>query len=396
DLGRIDQNATLSVKDASYSATTLPEPDQSFGRDARIDSRDIIIDNMMARFPSSDFSMKGKLADAFPYFIPGYEEKARKPYLTFELKSQRFDVDKLFPEAVPGEGANLAELPPDSLPPILLPDIDGKGTGEIDTLIYSRVEFTGITSDVTIKDKVIYISNAKGNVYSGKITGETQVDLNDFQNPKYSGKYDAAEIEADDFLTRFTKFGGHLFGKVNLSGDFSASGWEPDQLMNSLSMNGKALFNQARLVNFEPILEMAQTLNFKTFKEETIKDLASAFYVADGRVGFDTLKFLSGFGDWDITGSVGFDGSLNYGGEVLLSEKVTNDLLNQSGLVSGLAQMLKDDKSGRVKVPFKLSGTYLKPKIAADFSVQEKVQEELKDELKDKAADALKKLFKKK
>jgi hypothetical protein len=396
DPGRINLNGSLSIKDASYSAATLPEPIETFSLNAKVDSRDVIIDNMNAEFPSSDFTMKGKLADAFPYFIPGYEKEARKPYLTFEMKSQRFDVDRLFPEAVPGEGENLAKLPLDSLPPILLPDIDGKGKAKIDTLIYYRVEFTNITGDVSIKDRVIYVTNAKGNVYTGRITGETRVDLNDFENPKYSGTYNATEIEADDFLTRFTKFGGHLFGKVNMSGDFSASGWESEQLVNSLSMNGKALFNQARLVNFEPILKLAETLNFKTFKEETIKDLASAFWVADGRLGFDTLKFLSGFGDWDITGSVGFDGSLNYSGDVLLSEKVTSDLLSQSGLVSGLARMLKDDKSGRVNVPFKLTGTYLKPKIAADLSVTEKVQEELKDELKDKAADALKKLFKKK
>lgn len=389
--GRMALSGRLSVRDAAYTATTLPEPVESFSLDASIDSRDMIINDMRVVFPSSDIALKGRLSDAFPYFVPGYEKKARKPYLKFNLTSQRFDVDRLFPEVAPGEGVDLAEMSPDSLPVILLPDINGSGTGVVDTLIYSRVEFTDITGNIRIKDRIIYVDSAEGNVYSGRVTGESQIDLNDFENPKYSGRYSASKIEANDFLTRFTKFGGHLFGKLNMDGSFSASGWEPEDLISSLTMDGQALFGQAKLVNFDLLKELGQKLNFKTFGEETINDLASSFRVKDGRVEFDALKFLSSFGDWNITGSVGFDGTLDYSGEILLSEKISNDLLSKSGLVSGLAGLFKEGKTGRVNVPFRLSGMYAKPKVSVDFSAREKIQEEMKDKL----GDAIKNLFKK-
>jgi hypothetical protein len=399
NLSRIQLAGGISVDGGSYSAATLPEPVQAFSTDMKIDGRDILIDKLAAKFPSSDFSLSGRLANAFPYFLPGYSASATKPYLTFNLTSHRLDVDKLFPEVAPGEGTNLADLPPDSLPPIVLPDINGAGKGDIDTLIYTRVEFTNITSDITIKERKIFMDNVEGSVYTGKVTGKAVVDLNDFENPVYTGTFDARQIEADDFLTRFTKFGGHLFGKLNMTGDFAASGWEPDALMKSLTLNGDAIFNEAKLVNFDLIKSLGDQFNFTAFDEETVKDFSSSFKVVGGRVHFDALKFFSNFGNWNIVGSVGFDGSLDYSGDVLLTEKVSQDLFSKSGLVSGLASMLKDGKTERVRIPFKLGGTYGKPKLAVDFSFKEKLQEKAKDELKDKLQDkvgSLKDLFKKK
>ncbi|PKK83796.1 MAG: hypothetical protein CVT49_06570 [candidate division Zixibacteria bacterium HGW-Zixibacteria-1] len=380
----------LNLEKVSYSAETLPEPIESMNLKAKIDNRNVIINNLDVKFPSSDLSMKGTLADAFPYFIPGSGEGAKKPFLTFEMSSRRFNTDKLFPEVVPGEGQNLADLPLDSLPPIILPDIDGKGTAKFDTLIYTNVEFTNITSDVTIKDRVIHANNANGNVYTGKVKGEAAIDLNDFEKPVYSGNYDASQIEVNDFLSRFTKFGGHLFGKVNMKGDFNASGWEPEDLIKTLTLDGSALFNEAKLVNFDVIQKMAQSFNFSSVKEETIRDLASSFKVRDGRVIFDALKFFNNMGDWNITGSVGFDGSLDYSGDVLLTESMSSELMAKSDLVSGIAGLLKDKKSGRVKVGFKLGGTYADPKPMLDLSP---AKEQLEDKLKNKVGDALKGLL---
>jgi len=388
--GKMKLQGDLDIANAAYTAETLPEPIESFNMKAEIDNRDINIENMAVKFTSSDVELKGKLADAFPYFIPGYDKEAKKPFLNFEMKSQRLDIDKLFPEAAPGEGVNLSEIPLDSLPPIILPDIDGKGIASVDTLIYSKVDFTNINGNVTIKDRVIHAGGVKGNVYTGKVSGEAAIDLNDFDNPKYSGKYDASEIEVNDFLTRFTKLGGHLFGKVNMKGDFDASGWEPEDLIKSLTLDGSALINQARLVNFDLVQKMAQSFNFSAANEETIKDLASSFKVENGRIIFDALTFFNNMGNWNVTGSVGFDGSLDYSGDVLLTDKMSNELMSSSGLVSGIAGMLKEEKTGRVRVGFKLGGTYKNPKPTLDMTP---AKDQIQEKLKDKVGDALKGLF---
>jgi len=391
--GKTQLSGKFEIKNASYTASTLPEPVETLNMVARIDNRDIVIDNFELAFPSTDLNLKGKLADAFPYFIPGYEKEAKKPYLTFQLISNKLNIDKLFPEAAPGQGSNLAEIPVDSLPPIILPDIDGNGSGKIDTLIYSGVDFTNIKADIIIEDRKIKVSNANGDVYTGKINGESVIDLNDFEHPRYDGKFSASQIEANDFLSRFTSFGGHLYGKVNLDGSFSAAGLEPEQLLNSLSMNGEALFNEGKLVNFDLINSMAQNFNFNAADEEKIRDFTSKFSVNNGRVEFDNMKFISSFGNWDVAGSIGFDGSLDYKGDVLLTKEMSQKLQSKSGLIGSIAEMLADSETGRINVPFTLGGQYSKPKISLDFKQSE---QKVTNDLKEKATDALQNLFKKK
>jgi uncharacterized protein involved in outer membrane biogenesis len=391
DYSQMKLSGNIDVKDGKYTAAALPEPIQSFAMKIALKPEQWTISNMQVKFVTSDFTLSGNLRDPFPYILPKYAKSGKKPYLTFQLKSQRFDTDKLFPEAVPGSGVNRAELPADSLPPLILPDIEGSGDGAIDTLIYSKVEFTKINCNFTIKDRKIFVNDAKGAVYTGGVTGETEIDLNDFNNPIYSGKFDASQIEANDFLTRFTNFGGHLYGKLNMKGTFSASGWEPEPLMNSLTMDGLALVNEARLENLEILKQMAQTLNLKTFDKETLKDLATAVKIENGRVVFDGMKFFSQTGDWNIAGSVGFDGTLDYIGEVLLTDKVSASLTSQPGLTSSVASLFKDS-SGRIKVPFRLGGSYSKPKISIDMGVKDK----LKDKVKGKLDNAIQNFLKKK
>ncbi|MCX6828531.1 MAG: AsmA family protein [candidate division Zixibacteria bacterium] len=392
DLTKMQLAGTLAITNAAYSSTTLPEPIESFSMDVRMTPESMTINSLNMKFPSSDFALTGTMTDPFPYILPKYAKYGVKPDLNFKMKSRRFDTDKLFPAAVPGSGINPTAVPLDSLPTLLLPDINGTGDAVIDTLIYSKVEFTKITGDIAIKDRKVFVTGANGNVYSGRVTGEAEIDLNDFDNPKYAGKYDATQVEANDFLTRFTKFGGHLFGKLNMTGDFAATGWEPEALINSLSMDGLATINEAKLVNFDLLKQLAQNFNFKAADEEVIKEVVSKFKVERGRIVFDGLKFLSSIGDWNVAGSVGFDGTLDYMGEVLLSQSVSTNLMSQSGLVSSFAGLFKESQTGRVKVPFRLGGSYSNPRVNLDLSVKDK----MKDNLKGKFDSAIQNLLKKK
>jgi len=379
----------LKIKNGTYKAETLPEPIDNFELDLKIESKKIAINNLSVKSPSSDFSLSGSLTDPFPSLMPWFKGEATKPYLNFALNSQRLNIDILFPEAVPGgAGADLSQMPLDSLPPLPIPDINGNGTAAIDTLIYYRVEFSNIKSNITIGDRKISMNDVIGNAYTGKVTGEMTVDLSNFENPGYAGTFRGEQIEANDFLSRFTGFGGHLFGKVEMSGGFSASGWDAEPILNSLDMKGVADFKEAKLINFDLLNKLAEQLKLKSFKEETIRNLNSKYTVKDGRISFDDFKFASSFGDWDITGSVGFDGSLDYSGTILLSDQLTQNIMSQSGMVSGLAGMLKDSKTNRIRLPFTLGGAYAKPNISLDLTGNKTIQ--------DNIGDAINNLFKKK
>ncbi len=376
NLNEFEVSGSLQIKNGVYTAETLPEPIEFFGVGIVVRPDSISINNLTVNTPSSKFSLDGKIADPFPYFIPGFKGFAEKPTMSFTLNSLRLNIDKLFPEVVPGSGSNIAEMPIDSLPPLPIPDINGNGTASIDTLVYSDVEFSDIKCDINIKDRRIFVTNANGYAYTGKVGGKMSIDLNDFNNPGYDGEFTAEQIEADDFLSRFTKFGGHLFGKVNMTGSFSASGWDPEPIINSLDMSGDANFNEARIVKFDMLNQLAEQLKFKSLSEETIKNLNSSYTVKDGRIAFEKFNFISSLGDWSINGSVGFDGTLDYKVDILLTENETNKLKSQAG---DFAKIIKEK---RFTAPFKISGTYSNPKISLDLDFNKLLKENLGDVLK--------------
>ena len=385
---RTKLNGSLGISNGRYSSPNLGEPVEDFTLAAEFGGDTVIIKQADIRFTSSDFSLTGILREPLLILAPDTVAVSHKPFLAFKMTSRRFDTDKLFPEMVAGSDIDRAELLADSIPVLILPDIDAGGTAHLNTLIYSQVEFTNINGRVAVKNRVISFTGVTGDLYTGKVSGEVAIDLNDFENPVFRGNYRADQIETNDFLDRFTGLGGHIFGKIDMTGDFAASGWEPEPIIQSLSMDGKADLREGRVVNLDLLNNVVDKLKLKKIDEETIRELASAFKVDNGRVAFDEFEFISRMGDWAVGGSVGFDGTLDYSGTVLLSEKITSDILSQSGLASGLAGLFQDKKSQRIKVPFKLTGSYTKPTISLDLSSQDVIQDNLQN--------ALQNIFKKK
>ncbi|HUV31162.1 MAG TPA: AsmA family protein [Acidobacteriota bacterium] len=400
-LADIKPRGRLTVTKGTYTDSLMPEPITNFAVEMALQPDTIAIDRMYLKFTSSDVTFTGKLVNPFPYLLPvkGLDRTAMtKPLFLFTLSSRRFDTDRLFPEAVPGSGENRASKPVDSVSLVILPDIDGRGTLHVDTLIYSKVEFTDLDGKVRIKDRRIECYDVTGNVYSGKVSGTTTIDLNDFDNPVYTGEFKGDQVDVDDFMSRFTRFGGHVFGKCDLTGGYTARGWEPDEFLNSLTMNGRGNMLDGKIVTSGTLYKLISGLADKagqSFSEEQpIKNLGTDILVKDGKIVLDNLKTrLTQVGDIEIGGFYGFDGSIGYSGSLLLSQEVTEKLVSKGGLLGGLAGLLTDKTTARLALPLKISGTADSPKAELDYSALTKTAG---DDLGKKAGNLLEDLLKKK
>lgn len=366
----------LAVTEGSFHDSLLPEPITLFETDLSLKKDTIAVNSLKVKFVSSDASFAGKLINPFPYLLPMKNidhSKLTKPMFLFTLTSQRFDNDKLFPEVVPGSGENRASLPLDSIPPIILPDVDGQGTFTFDTLVYSKVDFTDIAGKIRIHDRKVEAYDVTGMVYTGTVAGHTTIDLNDFNNPKYAGQFNASQIEANDFIERFGKVGGFLYGKFDLKGDYSATGWEPEQFLNSMSMTSLGAVQNGKLVTsgvvYDLLNSIAQKIGQPFEKEQPLKALTSNIRVKDGKVFVDNLRAnLANIGDLQLAGFYGFNNELGYDGTIELTKELTAKLSSQGGILGGLAGLLSDKSSGRLLVPLKVTGTWDKPNAEIDFS----------------------------
>ncbi len=391
----------LTISDCSYKSPNLPEPITHFDADMALKKDTIAVNSMNVKFVSTDASFTGKLIKPFPYLLPMKNidrSKLTKPFFQFALSSHHFDNDKLFPEATPGSGENRSALPADSLPPIILPDIDGAGTIQIDTLVYSKVDLTQINGKVKIYDRKIEAYDVTGKVYTGSVAGNTTIDLNDFNNPKYSGKFAATQIEANDFIQRFCKVSGFLYGKFDMKGDYSAAGWEPQQFLSSMSLSSLGAIQEGKLVTsgvvYNLLNDIAKKIGKPFEKEQPLKSLTSNIRVKDGKVIVDGLKAnLSNIGDLTLGGYYGFNNQIGYDGTIQLTQELTSQLASQGGVLGGLTGLLSDKSTGRLLVPLKVTGTMDKPEASVDFSSLTKSAGE---NLKQKTGSALQNLLKKK
>ncbi|MCD6248878.1 MAG: AsmA family protein [candidate division Zixibacteria bacterium] len=386
DLSSFRAHGTVSIAEASYFDSLLPEPVESLDAELILRPDTIEVTRLAARFTSSDVSFTGMLIRPFPYFLPilGLErDTLPKPLFLFELYSQRFDTDRLFPEAVPGAGGESVILSSDSISTLILPDIEGRGTVRADTVIYCQVEMTQVEAKIKIKDRRIECYDAGARVYSGAVTGKTIIDLSDFSNPHYTGEFNATQIEAKDFVSRFSNFGEHLFGKGNFEGGYNAHGWEPEDFLNSLTVEGDLNVRDGRLVTsgavFSAISKLASTFGETFDREQTIRNFATRVTVKNGRVRIDELTSRLGeIGDVKLNGSYGFDESLEYTGTLVLSQ--------------AHSRKLSLGNSERAELPFRIGGTMTSPKLEFDLAALAKQAGE--SAVKDAAKKALKDLFK--
>jgi AsmA protein len=391
-------NLSGSVNLRKVEATTkaLGVPVKNLNADLSFKDGDLNITNLALSLGESSFDLQGRFHQAIPYFLFKGKEK---PVLNFSLNSPLIDLDKIFP-VTKEAGTQGTKAASDT---ILLPDINAKGQISIQKLIFRKVEFTNLSASLDVTDGILRIDNVASNVYSGTIGGKVLCDLNDINNPKFDMDFTANQIEANDFLSRFTAFPDHLFGKLNLTSSFSGTGTKVEDIQKSLTASGTATITDGKLVNFDLLNQLASYLKLKTFKEEQIKTLRNSFRVENSRVFFDDFLSSTQDGDFELSGSVGMDGSLDYKLNAVLSP----ELSLKFDALGDLSQYLKNEQ-GRVVLDIKITGPAKNPEFALDTSKPEekfkqqmkaKAQEEtdkVKDQLKEKGQDLLKDFLKKK
>jgi len=395
----LDYAGTAVFSDVYYADSALPDTLQRLNGSVVFDPETVTVKSMEALFGAGDLSLTGTLTRHLPYFLPAEKdnrENLPKPEFTFAARSRRIDIDKLYPPASPAAEAVPGSAPvtmPDTMTLEAIPDIVATGTFAADTLIYSEVPFTGVKGKARLRDRVLECYEVTARVYGGTAGGKVTVDLNDLASPAYSGNFTAADIEADNFVSRFTGITGVLFGKTGMSGSFRARGRDPEMIRNTLSMDSAADLVSGRVVAGEFVTSalgsLAEKTGRKLEKEQTLKDLSTLVKVENGRVGLDQFQTrLGNFGDLSLGGSYGFNGDLEYAGSLLLSKEETARLYAGGGLAGSVAQLF-GDKAERLRLPLSVGGTMKKPRLNIDYTeltnnLQSQAQDSLKDEVENK------------
>jgi uncharacterized protein involved in outer membrane biogenesis len=392
---RMNFSGQVQLRNVEASTPTLGVPVKNLNADISFIKGDVDISNLSMSLGKSSLNLQGKLYGAIPYYI--FKDQ-KKPLLNFSLNSPLMDLDEILPASQSQEGKSTST---DTIIP--LPDINATGQISIQKVIFRKIELTDLSAKLDVTNGVVRLDNIVTKVYSGSVGGKVTCDLNNIEHIPYNIDLTANQIEANDFLSRFTSFGNHLFGKMNMNANFSGKGNQLPDIQKSLTANGTVSFADGKLVNWELLDKVASFLKLDSFKEQQIKTLRNSFRIADSRVWFDDFFAITKDGDFKLIGSVGLDGSLDYKLNTVLSP----ELSTRFDALGDLSQYLKNEQ-GRVVLDIKITGPAKNPEFALDTSkpeekfkqqMKEKAQEQTdkaKDQLKEKGQDLLKDLLKKK
>ena len=382
----------VSLKNVSATTPALAVPIKNLNGDFTFYENNIKLTDLGLSLGRSSLSLQGEIKNVVPFIL---KKQKNPPIFEFTLNSPYLNLDEILP--VPKEAKRIEKQKPASSGLFFLGmDMDGKI--DLQKVIFRKIEFTNLMANLSVKEGVLKIDNVVSNVYSGNVGGKAVVELAQPTQPQFTVDVNTSQIEANDFLSQFTPFKEHLFGKLNLSGNFSGKGSTVEDIRKSLTGSGSATITQGKLVNWDILNQLGEFLKMKELKNQDVKTLKNSFKIDNQRLYFDDFFATTTDADWEVKGSVGFDASLDYSITIYLSPSLSQ----RFNLMGDLSDFFKDEK-GRLIIDLKVSGPSSSPKFTLDTSRAEKSfqqklkikDEKLKEELKKKGEDILKKIIKK-
>jgi len=304
---------------------------------------------------------------------------------------------------------DLAELLPTTPGAPLLPNATGGGRIEIARLRQQKLDVRNVKADVALSPAVLTVPSFSCLGYGGQVSGNAKFDLTDPNQPGFAIKAQVDSAQANDLLSTWTPLKNLFEGSISTSLDLSGSGMTPDVIARTVSAAGLAGIANGSFGPTPALEAIASLIRIPSARVAKLRDVKLPFQVQRGRVYTDRGTLRTQYGDWTLTGSSGFDGSIDY----VLSGTVPKALVKGPEAASLLGSGALTDKNGNLLLDLKLGGTAKQPRVGLDGNAmrdrlagkvsdtvteqRQKIEQQLKDALlqrqKDSADSAKKATF---
>ncbi|RPJ44073.1 MAG: hypothetical protein EHM19_07365, partial [Candidatus Latescibacterota bacterium] len=244
------------------------------------------------------------------------------------------------------------------------PSGEMRGTIAADSAIAFRVPLSSLKGRIALTPPAeIRFDDLTGKVYRGSVAGNASVTLGGPDETLYRFVVRAENWEANDFLSNLTPVRDILFGSFSMESEWEGKGLTEEVLLRNLTAGGKANVKGGEIRNLEALGRLSSLLGLRETAGLRFRELWSAFSIAGGKVRLDGLEIASADADWNVNGSVGFDGALDYDISVVLSEALSSEYKKKTSLASLFA-----NESGRIVLDLRLTGTAKSPNVTIDAS----------------------------
>jgi hypothetical protein len=345
DASNLALSGSSTLEDVRIASPQLPQPMEHVSGTVEFSRSQAAVHALRGAAGRSSFTMEATVDR--PMAIAVKPGQAPPAHVEFTLDSPYLD---------------LAELLPPTPGPTLLPNAAGTGRVRIGRLRNQKLDVQNVDARVSFDPVTLTVPQFSLDGYGGRVAGNARFDLKDPANPGFAVKAKVDSVQADALLSTWTPAKNLMRGALNTTLDLSGSGTRPQDLTRSLTAIGLAAVTSGELGPTPALSSIATLTGVPGFQKLSFKDLHLPFEVRNGKVATRGMTLHSQNGDWNATGLVGFDGSLDYDvGAVIPADQVA-----RLGADAGRAAGALADPSGRLHLRFHVGGTAQRPSVAVD------------------------------
>lgn len=215
-----------------------------------------------------------------------------------------------------------------------------------------------------VRDSLITIQRIDAGFFSGRLAGNGSITLGKAGLPGYALDLKAVRVSVGELLSPFSKLGSYLTGLVSTEIHLERQRGGEKSLDENLSGHAEFTLSQGRLTGWPALERLARLTKIEELKDLAIEQWIGKFEISNERVYGDNLEIKTTVSDLLVSGSVGFDGSLDYSLTLVLSENLTRKY--RSRLPGEVASLLTGKKD-RLELDFKIGGTTDDPLVNWDM-----------------------------
>ena len=361
---RIKNNGSASITDFVFSSEDIVNPIHISQADMTFNSGTVTLNNFKAKTGDSDLSAKGTINNLLGFLLSDNTLKGN-----FNVTSNLFKVSDFMTEDETS-AANKTTSDSESLKiPAFL---DCTIYADAKTVVYDNLNLKDVTGTLYIKDQQVTLQNMKSSIFDGalSISGDvsTKGDIPVFNLNLGADGFDISKSFKDlDLLKNLAPVAKLLDGKLNtnitLSGNLDKE-FSPDLSTVSGNALAELLTTKINANKGELFNKLEGVLGFIDFDKLDLKDVKTKLAFANGKVSVKPFNLKYEDIAITISGSHGFDKTLDYSAVFNVPAKYLGSDINR------LIGKINTEEAKNITIPVtaNIGGSYTSPTVKTDLT----------------------------
>lgn len=370
---RVAASGTVDVADLTVKGQSLPKPLAIRQASLRLAPERAELRSFNGTIGSSDVQATGTIVNLLGFMMR--DDTLRG---TATVRSNRFNLD----EWRSGD-SDLQVIP-------VPPKIDFGLDAAVAELTYDKLKMTNARGRLRLKDQRVTLEDFRMNTLGGEIGVTGFYETTNVAKPTFDVGLKMTKVDIPSAFQAFTTI--QMLAPVakyavgNVTTDLHVNGALGKNMMPLFpAMSGRGTLLTSRLVlhDFPAMTKVVDVTKLQFLNNPTLQSLSTAFQIRDGRLFVEPFAVKLGQTTMNVSGSNGFDQSLQYALSLRVPRSELGGAANQAlaGLVSKAGTAGIDlNAAPEIDLGIQLAGTVTNPSVKVDVgsvasSVKEGVQQ---------------------